>query len=102
MKTRNEEVDMAAVERIVTMREGLSLLKQFPEDILHVRYESLCSNPQDTMAKIIDFLELANDDELFFRYAKSSLKLPAANSTYTLNPLIHDSFLATMCELGYA
>jgi len=102
MKTWNEQVDMAAVEWIVTMREGLSLLNQFPDDILHVRYESLCSDPQSVMAQIVDFLELDGDDEPFLQYALSSLKPPVAKAACMLNPLIHDPFLKTMRELGYA
>jgi Sulfotransferase family len=102
MQTWSDQVDMAAVEWIVTMREGLSLLKQFPDDILHVRYETLCREPQKTMAQIVDFLELAGDDALFFRYAKSSLRPSAAKAACRLNPLIHEPFLKTMRELGYA
>jgi hypothetical protein len=101
MKTWNEQVDMAAVEWIVTMREGLSLLKQLPDDILHVRYETLCSDPQKTMARIVDFLELADDDEPFFQYALSSFKPPVVRTPCRLNPLIHEPFLGTMRELGY-
>lgn len=102
MKIWKEQVDMAAVEWIVTMREGLSLLNQFPDDILHVRYEALCGDPRKTMTRIADFLELDGDDEPFLQYALSSLKPQAAKAACTLNPLIHDPFLKTMRELGYA
>src|SRR5690606_35119428 len=37
---------MAAVEWIVTMREGMSLLHQFPEDVLHIPYHQLCEMPR--------------------------------------------------------
>lgn len=102
MQTWSDQVDMAAVEWIVTMREGLKLLQQLPGDILHVRYEALCNAPQKTMAQIVSFLELAGDDESFFQYAKSSLKPAVAKNACALNPLIRKPFLKTMRELDYA
>ena len=102
MSAWTQQSDMAAVEWIVTMREGLSLLKQFPNDIQHVKYETLCSEPQKTMEKITEFLELDQNDELFFQYVNTVLQPPDVKNACSLNQKIVNPFFETMRELGYA
>lgn len=95
---------MVAVEWIVTMREGLSLLKRYPDDVMQVGYETLCMNSQKTLGQIEEFLEFEKGDGQLFRYANATLKSPAVRNAYELNKLIkliRKPFLKTMSELGY-
>ncbi|MCB1985415.1 MAG: sulfotransferase [Burkholderiales bacterium] len=101
MNDWTNQTDMAAVEWVVSMREGLSLLKHYPDDVMQVRYETLCMEPQKTLKQILEFLELATDDSQFFQYANSTLRPSASRSTFELNKLITKPFLRTMHELGY-
>ncbi|SEN57663.1 sulfotransferase family protein [Nitrosomonas marina] len=101
MATWAHQVNMAAVEWIVTMREGLSLLQRFPDDTHLVRYETLCSEPRKTMTQILEFLELDQNDKQFFQYVNTTLHPAAAKDTYTLNQVIRKPFHETMCALGY-
>ncbi len=101
IQTWTKHTDMAATEWIVTMREGLSLLKQFPDDVMQVHYETLCQTPQQSMKKIIQFLELSEDDVPFLQYAKKTLQPVSAKKHFELNQLIKKPFLNTMRDLGY-
>lgn len=92
--------DMAAVEWIVTMREGLSLLEQYPEDVLRVTYEDLCLAPQRTLESICGFLQLEPDDTLI-RYGSATLVPVNAKKPFQLNAAIREPFLQTMQALGY-
>ncbi|MEO0704359.1 MAG: sulfotransferase [Cyanobacteria bacterium J06649_5] len=44
-------LDMAALEWIVSMREGLALMRQFPENIQMIRYEDLVASPETSLSK---------------------------------------------------
>ncbi|GJL74288.1 sulfotransferase [Nitrosomonas sp.] len=101
MRGWTKQTDMAAIEWIVTMREGLSLLKNFPGEVLRVHYETLCMEPQETIKKIIRFLELPEDDEQFLEYAKSALQPAPTKEPFELNQLIEQPFKKTMFDLGY-
>ncbi|MFO0793944.1 MAG: sulfotransferase [Candidatus Brocadiaceae bacterium] len=94
------QTDMAAVEWIVTMREGLLLLKQHPETTKLVRYEELVKNPRDILTSLIDFCELPPDGT-FFEYALKTLRPAPSRQPVNLHPLIQPLFEETMETLGY-
>ncbi len=101
IRSWTKQMDMAATEWLVSMREGLSLLKQFPDDVMQVRYETLCQAPQQTIKQIIEFLELSEDDTQFYKYAEETLQTTTAKKSFKLNSLIEKPFLKTMRDLGY-
>lgn len=95
------QTDMAAVEWIVTMREGLRLMQEYPAEVMRVDYEMLCRNPRQMMQEITAFLELAPDDEAFLNYASQTLTPIPDKQPFELSPLIADAFAETMNRLGY-
>jgi len=100
MRTWTKHADMAAVEWIVTMREGLRLLEQFPDSVLRVNYENLCTDSRQELLKITKFFGL-EDDELFLTYGESKLKSFIVKPPFKLHDVIKCAFLETMHKLDY-
>ena len=95
------QVDMAAVEWIITMQEGLRALSTYPaETIQMLRYEDLLSQPKEFLSVILDFCELGNDAKVF-EFALKSLKPGRFNNSVDLHPAIQAEFMETMHDMGY-
>lgn len=101
MRTWTNQTDMAAVEWIVTMREGMSLVGQYPNDVLRVDYEKLCNSPSEVLHDVVGFMGISEFDATFFRYSTAILKPSPAKSPLTLHPSIAGAFDETMEKLGY-
>ncbi len=100
MRNWTDQTDMAAVEWIVTMREGMSLMAEHPDNIMRVVYEDLCDGAQENLNGILDFLELRRDEK-FMHYATETLKQTVNCLPFELHPLIVHAFNDTMRRLGY-
>jgi len=93
--------DMAALEWIISMREGLSLLKRYPNDVLRVNFEQLCRDSSECLQQISGFSDLSLHDKKFFEYAKQKLKPVPTKASFELHPTIRKPFVDTMLLLGY-
>ncbi len=93
-------LDMAALEWIITMRQGLTALKEYPESMLRINYEDLVQNPETVMSDIKIFCEL-EDDQVFMEYGKKVLKPVKPKDQFPLHPTIEPLFLETMQTMGY-
>lgn len=100
MRGWTRQTDMAAVEWIVTMREGMRALKEYPDDMLQVNYELLCREPRAVTERIREFAGLGRD-EVFTRYAEAVLKPARRSSPIALAPAIEGPFLEVMNAFGY-
>ncbi|PKO87646.1 MAG: sulfotransferase [Betaproteobacteria bacterium HGW-Betaproteobacteria-10] len=74
---------MAALEWIVSTREGLRLASEDPTKVLHVPYEDLCQDPELVARQIETFASLP-DDPVFRRYATEKLAAPRSHSQFDL------------------
>lgn len=92
---------MAAVEWIVTMREGISLMAAEPECVLHVPYAALCRQPTEMAHQIADFIGLENDP-VYLKYARDVLTPPPQKAPFELPVFLHDAFEKTQAMLGHA
>lgn len=101
MRFWTRQVDMAAVEWIVTMREGIRLQRQYPNDVLRITYEELCIQPKSVLTDICKFVDLPLDDERIFSYAIQTLQPNTNQEQFQLNPAIEAAFRLTMKDLGY-
>ncbi len=93
-------VDRAALEWVLSMREGLSVIRSYPQNCLMVRYENLVNNVNSNLQTIFDFCELSSDDAVF-KYAAKVLRPGKLYSPVPLNPKLSPIFLQTMGELSY-
>lgn len=89
----------AAVEWIVTMKEGLALMAHKSDRVMGVKYEDYVAHPE-TRAQVLSFCDLAPDIR-FDQYCEAVLKAPTAKPGLDLPPVIQDEFLRVMKKLGY-
>ena len=93
--------DMAAVEWIVTMREGLRQMERYPNCVHMLHYESLLSDPRKELSELLDFCELPHD-EVFLEFGERRLSPPAPkHKPLELFPALRAPFVETMEALGY-
>lgn len=95
------QADMAAVEWLLAMREGIRAEQDFGADVLRVEYATLCRNPREQIDGIAAFLELAPGDEPFRAYAAKVLRPAPSQQPFEINRLISVPFRQTMAQLGY-
>jgi hypothetical protein len=97
----NRHTDMAAVEWILTMQEGLNLVQKFPESIYMLRYEKLVNQPRQTLQQLLNFCELPPDEKMI-KYACQTLSNTQDNQVFSLAPELLPLFEETMTALGYS
>lgn len=88
----------AAIEWIVSMREGIKLTLADPKDTLHIPYEAICASPGIWTRKIEDFLGLKSDPT-FINYAKRTLMRPNRTPDLNLPNWLAKIFSSTQAEL---
>lgn len=91
----------AALEWVVTMREGLALTAAHPDLVLHVPYERLCTEPDAMLTEIRAFAGLS-PDPVFERYGSAVLAPPRSQAPFDLPECLRTPFAETMQALGYA
>lgn len=98
--TLHRHVDMAALEWVVTMREGLRRMKDNSDCILMIRYEDLTQSPRKVLSDIAQFVHL-QDDKTFLDYAEVTLKPSRSHPEFSIHPKLRPLFDETMSALGY-
>lgn len=92
--------DMSALEWVITMKEGLRLLQEYPKDVYMARYEDFASDTDKAMGRLLDFCSLPPDGKLM-SYARETLRKVEAKKPFKLHPTIEPVFIETMAALGY-
>ncbi len=92
--------DMAAVEWVVTMREGLRQMELNRECMHMIRYEDLVEDPRGELSRLLDFCNLP-DDKVFLRFAKQKLAPVPRRAPFDLPPAVREPFEETMGMLEY-
>ena len=100
IKNYSNHIDMAAVEWILTMQEGLKLVEQYPDDIYLLKYEELVAQPRKSLQQLLDFCELPEDKKMY-GYAEQTLSSRQNHQEFSLPAEIAPAFATTMTELGY-
>lgn len=93
-------LDMATLEWIVAMREGLRFFNQVPDCMHMLHYEDLVSDTQQSLSQLLEFCELSPDFR-FMDYALQKLSPAPAKNTYEMHPRLQRLFSETMTDLGY-
>lgn len=100
IKHFDRHLDRATIEWILTMQEGLRLMRTAADDIHLVRFEDLTSEPDKTLTALCNFCELPPDNT-FQDYARQTLHPVPARNPFDIHPEIAPFFHDTMRELGY-
>jgi hypothetical protein len=89
----------AAVEWIVSMRAGMAVRREFPDDTLHVSYEELCTEPRLWTERIEAFMGLDRDDVLH-SYAENVLAAKSDDIQLDIPKWLSEIVTATELEIG--
>ena len=101
IKVLQSQVDMAAIEWIAAMEEGIYFQKKYPESILPVKYETIIEDPEKGLSEILTFCNL-DFDNAPKNYAKKILKKRKQNETdVVVKPFLKECIHNLMSELGY-
>lgn len=92
--------DMAAVEWIVTMREGIKLELELKINLLRVKFEDLSTAPKQSLENLSEFLELKKDN-CFINFGVQTLKPVINHAEIELASCLVEPFNETMTNLGY-
>lgn len=95
-----QHADMAVVEWIVTMREGLRRVRENGDSMLMVRYEDLVANPRTVLGDIASFGDLRKDEN-YLRYGEVVLRPKPGHAKFSMHPALRPLFDETMQALGY-
>ena len=101
VRALSSHTDMAALEWIVTMREGVRRKKQNPDCVHLIRYEDMIKQPRSLLTALLKFAELDEDPD-FFAYAEKVLRPGPIHAPFDLDMAIRPLFDDTMKLLGYA
>lgn len=96
-----DHLNRAALEWIVTMREGLEQEQRHPDAVIRVAYEALLADPVGELERLQQQCGLTPDPAVT-DYAKKRLYDNPAKSWPKLLPAVDVLFLETMLMLGYA
>jgi hypothetical protein len=100
IRSFSDHRERAAVEWILTMKEGISLLNKLPESTLLVKFENLTNHPEEELEKIRIFCEL-REDRTFLRYALRTLSPLPYSEPFEVNPCLITALFNTMKKMGY-
>jgi hypothetical protein len=95
-----DHANRAALEWIVTMREGLEQEKNHPDSVIRVAYEALLADPVGELVRLQQQCGLEPDPAVA-DYAKKRLYDNPAKGWPALHPAVDALFRDTMKELGY-
>jgi hypothetical protein len=96
----DRQYDMATVEWIMAMREGLLVKSLYPRNVMMLRFEDLIAAPVKMLDELLRFCEL-DVDPVFMRYARERIRPPRSYGRFDMHPDLHDIFCETAKMLGY-
>ncbi len=100
IRSFTREEDMASVEWIISMQEGIRSLKSWPGSIIAIYYEDLIHNPKRELEKIVSFCDLIPDAK-FINYANRTVNINKPRSRIEISKHILNAFEVTMQTLNY-
>ena len=95
-----DHANRAALEWIVTMREGLAQEQRYPDAVIRVAYETLLKDPAGELERLQRQCNL-EPDPLVADYAKKRLYDNPPKGWPELHPAVDAMFRDTMTRLGY-
>ena len=89
----------AAVEWIVTMKQGIKVAKEYPDDVYAIKYEDYVSNSK-VREELLSFCGL-QESQQYTDYCAAALAPAPKAPKAELPQCLVSSFLKAMHELGY-
>lgn len=98
LRALRDQRAMAAVEWIVSMREGLALIEAGAPDVLHVPFERMCADPRGMLGEIAAFCRL-REDPVFLDFAAKVLEPQEVRASCDLPGFLMAPFRETQARL---
>ena len=95
-----DHTNRAALEWVITMREGIKQKSAHPDSIYQIKYEDLSSSKSSELIRLLDWCGLSHDEDLL-NYAEDTLFSNKAKPYPSLLEPIKKIFNETMETLGY-
>lgn len=95
-----DHTNRAALEWVITMREGIKQKLAQPDSIYQIKYEDLSSSKSTIMINLLDWCELSHDKSLL-NYSDEALYTNPSKPQPELHVSIEALFVDTMGKLGY-
>lgn len=95
-----DHTNRAALEWIITMREGIKQKLAQPDSIYQIKYEDLSTSKSTAMINLLDWCELSHDKSLL-NYSDDALYTNPSKPQPKLHVSIEALFVDTMEKLGY-
>lgn len=95
-----DHINRAALEWVVTMREGLRQSIMQPDKLFMISYEEILADPENKLKQLMKFCELHYEHDVV-RYARKTLYKNPPKQLPGLMPSVEKIFEKTMVELGY-
>lgn len=99
IKKYKDQRDRAAVEWIVSMKEGARLANAYPDVVLPVKYEDYVQSTE-YRSKVLQFCQLS-EDKKYSQYCLDALDMPTPKNRKQLPDEINEEFSSVMKMLGY-
>lgn len=100
LKSTDNQADMAAVEWIMTMKEGRKLLNKYPESSKVVRYEDILNNAGMVLEELFLFANLKYSDRVK-QFAVDNIEVPRERDDFELSPFVNEVFQKTLSDMEY-
>jgi len=100
LRGMTSQLDRAAVEWTLAMREGLAWRERLPEAVTTVRFETLCAEPEAELRRLARECGLREDGR-FIDYGKRVLRPLPARAAFEPHPAVARAFRETLRALGY-
>jgi len=95
-----DHTNRAALEWIITMREGIKQKSSHPDSIYQIKYEDLSSTKSSAMLELLDWCGLSHDESVL-QYSEETLFSNTPKPHPRLLQPIENMFIETMEQLGY-
>lgn len=95
-----DHLNRAALEWVITMRQGMAAVAAMPGEIYHIKYENLVDAPEQEMTKLMEACELPLSEDVL-SYSKEVLYVRPRKDKPQLEESISALFDETMTMLGY-
>lgn len=92
LRSMSGQIDRAALEWLLTMREAARVRANYPADTVLLRYETLVEHPGETLGKLLDFCGLSHDPELVAYARKKLVSKASSSSAISVSDAIKDEF----------
>ena len=100
LRTLDRQLDRAALEWILTMREIRRVHTRYTDRTLLVSYESLVNTPRKILSEIMEFCALPLDENVL-DFADDRLRESSSHKKFDLPEVLIDPFNSMLHDFGY-